>query len=60
MPLEELVRSGTALPIIRWGNPVLHRQCHPVTEFSPDLWNLLCDMFATNHAADGAGRAAPC
>ena len=59
MPLEELVRSGTELPIIRWGNPVLHRRCRPVTEFSPDLWNLLCDMFATNRAADGAGLAAP-
>jgi peptide deformylase len=30
-----------------------------VTEFGPDLWNLLCDMFATNTAADGAGLAAP-
>ena len=59
MPLEELVRSGTELPIIRWGNPVLHHRCRPVTEFSFDLWNLLCDMFATNRAADGAGLAAP-
>ncbi|MGO9873461.1 MAG: peptide deformylase [Acidimicrobiia bacterium] len=59
MPLDELVRSGTAFPIIRWGNPVLHRRCSPVTEFGPDLWNLLCDMFATNRAADGAGLAAP-
>jgi peptide deformylase len=59
MPLEELVRSGTALPIIRWGNPVLHRRCRPVAEFGPDLWNLLCDMFATNRAAAGAGLAAP-
>jgi peptide deformylase len=30
-----------------------------VTEFGPDLWNLLCDMFATNTAANGAGLAAP-
>jgi peptide deformylase len=59
VPLEELVRLGTALPIIRWGNPVLHRRCRPVTEFSPDLWTLLCDIFATNRAADGAGLAAP-
>jgi peptide deformylase len=59
VPLEELVRSGTALPIIRWGNPLLHRRCRLVTEFSPHLWNLLCDMFATNRAADGAGLAAP-
>jgi peptide deformylase len=59
MPLEELVRSGTERLIIRWGNPVLHRRCRPVREFSPDLWNSLCDMFATNRAADGAGLAAP-
>src|ERR1700678_1666039 len=59
MPLEELVRSGTELPIVRWGNPVLHRRCRPVTEFNPDLWDLLCDMFATIRAADGAGLAAP-
>ena len=59
MPLEELVKSGAALAIIRWEDPVLHRQCRPVTEFGPDLWNLLCDMFATNRAADGAGLAAP-
>jgi peptide deformylase len=59
MPLEQLLSSGTALPITRWGNPVLHRPCRPVTEFGPDLWNLLCDMFATNTAANGAGLAAP-
>ena len=59
MPLEQLLSSGTVLPITRWGNPVLHRRCRPVTEFGPDLWNLLCDMFATNTAANGAGLAAP-
>jgi peptide deformylase len=30
-----------------------------VSVFGPDLWNLLCDMFATNAAAEGAGLAAP-
>lgn len=59
MPLEQLLSSGTVLPITRWGNPVLHRLCRPVTEFGPDLWNLLCNMFATNTAANGAGLAAP-
>ena len=59
MPLELLLTSGTALPITRWGNPVLHRPSRPVTDFGPDLWNLLCDMFATNTAASGAGLAAP-
>src|ERR1700761_851927 len=59
MPLELLLSSGSALPITRWGNPVLHRPGRPVTEFGPDLWNLLCDMFATSAAANGAGLAAP-
>jgi peptide deformylase len=47
------------VPIVRWGDPVLHNKARPVTEFGPDLWNLLCDMFATNRAAEGAGLAAP-
>lgn len=38
---------------------MLHHPCRPVTDFGPDLWNLLCDMFATNTAANGAGLAAP-
>jgi peptide deformylase len=59
MPLDQLVTLGTAQPITRWGNPVLHRPCRPVTEFGPELWALLCNMFATNHAADGPGLAAP-
>ena len=59
MPLEQLLASGTVLPITRWGNPVLHRACRQVTEFDPDLWNLLADMFATNAAAEGVGLAAP-
>ncbi|MBO0803052.1 MAG: peptide deformylase [Nocardiopsaceae bacterium] len=59
MPLEQLLSSGIALPITRWGNPVLHHACQPVVKFDPDLWNLLCNMFATNTAADGAGLAAP-
>jgi peptide deformylase len=59
MPLEELVRLGSPRPIVRWGTPVMHRRCRPVTAFGPDLWNLLCDMFATNTAAHGAGLAAP-
>lgn len=59
MPLDQLMSLGIARPITRWGEPVLHRACHPVTDFGPDLWNLLCDMFATNTAASGAGLAAP-
>jgi peptide deformylase len=59
VPIEELVRLGTARPIIRWGNPVLHRLCRPVTAFDSELWDLLRDLFATNRAVEGAGLAAP-
>ncbi len=41
------------------GDPILHRAARPVTDFGDDLQNLLCDMFATNTAAHGAGLAAP-
>ena len=58
MPVSELVRLGTAQPIIRWGTPVLHAPARPVTDFGGDLQELLADMFATNTAADGAGLAA--
>ncbi|WP_095972727.1 peptide deformylase [Rhodococcus erythropolis] len=58
MPVSELLRLGTARPIIRWGAPVLHAPARPVTDFGSDLQDLLADMFATNIAADGAGLAA--
>lgn len=58
MPVSELLRLGTAQPIIRWGTAVLHAPARPVTDFGTDLQNLLGDMFATNAAADGAGLAA--
>lgn len=58
MPVSELLRLGSARPIIRWGTPVLHTPARPVTEFGSDLQELLADMFATNTAADGAGLAA--
>lgn len=59
MPLEQLVSSGAPVPILRWGARVLHRKARPVTDFGPELWDLLCAMFATNRAANGAGLAAP-
>lgn len=58
MPVSELLRSGTAQPIVRWGSPVLHVPARPVIDFGDDLQALLADMFATNAAADGAGLAA--
>lgn len=59
MPIDQLTRLGTTRTIVRWGEPILHRAAQPVTDFGDDLQNLLCDMFATNTAAHGAGLAAP-
>lgn len=59
MPIDQLTRLGTARTIVRWGDPILHRPARPVTEFSDELQTLLCDLFATNAAAHGAGLAAP-
>ena len=58
MPIEELIRVGKILPIMRWGEPVMHAPTRDVTDFSSSLQILLADMFATNLAAHGAGLAA--
>lgn len=58
MPIEELMRVGRVLPIVRWGEPVMHTPTRPVTDFGASLQALLADMFATNSAANGAGLAA--
>jgi peptide deformylase len=51
--------DGVARPIVTYGsNPVLHRECAPVTEFGEPLRRLLLDMFASMAAADGVGLAA--
>ncbi|GAB2594154.1 hypothetical protein GCM10009593_38560 [Microlunatus antarcticus] len=59
MPSEQLVRVGSARPIRRWADPVLHEPMPPVVEFDHALQSLLADMFSTNTAAAGAGLAAP-
>ena len=46
--------------ILRMGDPRLLRVSEPVTQFdTPELRQLLGDMFETMQAADGAGLAAP-
>ncbi|HEY3503950.1 MAG TPA: peptide deformylase [Actinocatenispora sp.] len=50
--------TGTARPIIRYGTPVLHQPCRPVTDFDDALAALVDDMFASMYAADGVGLAA--
>jgi len=47
-------------PILRIGDPRLREVSRPVTEFdTPELHELIADMFDTMAAADGAGLAAP-
>ena len=58
MPITDLMTGGTVLPITRWGDPVMHEQTAPITEFDDDLRTLVRDMFATMRAANGVGLAA--
>ncbi|MFC4335528.1 peptide deformylase [Salininema proteolyticum] len=50
--------SGKARPIVHYGDPVLHRPNKTVTEFGPELSDLVDDMFASMYEADGVGLAA--
>lgn len=50
--------AGTARPIVRYGDAVLHEPCSDVTAFDDDLGTLVDDMVATMAAADGVGLAA--
>ena len=46
--------------ILRMGDPRLLRQAEPVSTLdTPELHELIADMFDTMHAANGAGLAAP-
>lgn len=46
-------------PILRLGDPALRQRSMEVTELNtPELHELIADMFATMEAADGAGLAA--
>ncbi|MEV0166100.1 peptide deformylase [Nonomuraea fuscirosea] len=49
---------GEVRPIVRVGDPVLHRPCEPVTGFDGELAALVADMFASMYAAEGVGLAA--
>ncbi|GAA1687341.1 peptide deformylase [Glycomyces endophyticus] len=50
--------TGTARPIVHYGEPVLHTPCTPVTAFDAALAALVEDMFASMYAANGVGLAA--
>lgn len=45
--------------IIKRGDPVLEKKCHPVTQFDQKLWDLLDDLKETLAQANGVGLAAP-
>ena len=46
-------------PITITGEPVLHRRADVVSDFGPDLQELIDDMLQTQSAAHGVGLAAP-
>jgi peptide deformylase len=47
-------------PIVKFGDPVLEREADTVSEFdTPELHQLLADMFESMYAAKGVGLAAP-
>ncbi|MGH3472361.1 MAG: peptide deformylase [Nocardioidaceae bacterium] len=56
--MSELPSGGTPRPIARWGEPVMHARCQPVTSFGDELATLVQDMVATMYAAEGVGLAA--
>lgn len=58
MSIEELTTGGKLLRITRWGEPVMHAQTRPVTDFDDSLRELVRDMFATMEASQGVGLAA--
>ncbi len=46
--------------ILKYGEPVLERAAEPVTDFdTPELQQLITDMWETMYAAKGVGLAAP-
>lgn len=57
-PHGPLPTGGTVRPIVRWGEPVMHRALQPVTAYDEALRALVADMVATMYAAEGVGLAA--
>ena len=49
---------GTARPVVIVGDPVLHAETAPVTEFDDELAALIDDLFVTMKVAEGVGLAA--
>jgi peptide deformylase len=55
---SSLPTGGAVHPVVRWGDPVMHRKQEPITAFDADLADLVADLVATMYAADGVGLAA--
>ncbi|MFB6960272.1 peptide deformylase [Streptomyces sp. NPDC002405] len=49
---------GRVRPLSLLGSPVLHAPCEEVTDFGPELFQVVEDLFATMYAARGVGLAA--
>ena len=56
--VTDLPTGGNVQPMTRWGSPVMHAPCAPVTAYDDELRRLVADMVATMYAADGVGLAA--
>jgi peptide deformylase len=59
MNLENYNLEGEKLSIVTYPDPVLSTVATPVTEFTPDLEQLVKDMLFTMYHAPGIGLAAP-
>jgi peptide deformylase len=47
------------LPIVRYGDTVLHAPAQPIDAVTPEIQTLIDDMIETMYAAPGIGLAAP-
>lgn len=47
------------LPIVTYNDPILRKKCKPIKENTPELQELINDMFETMYNSDGVGLAAP-
>ncbi len=47
------------LPLTYYGNPILRKKCAPIKEITPEIRQLVADMFDTMVINQGIGIAAP-
>lgn len=59
MTIENYKLEGEKLPIVTYPDPVLSTKATEVTEFTPDLKELVKNMLFTMYHAPGIGLAAP-